>query len=70
MAEQTYKNEMFCDHCDEETIQIVYSSGHERDSSQDWQVCTKCGWRLNGISGEWNEFMTPDEVKKHYKKYL
>jgi len=64
---QTYRDEMFCDHCNDDTEQIVHSEAHERDSSGDWQICTKCGWRLSGYSSEWNEFDTPEAVEKRYK---
>lgn len=65
---ETYRDIMYCDHCDKDTEQIIHSSGHERDGSGDWQVCTECGWRLSGYSSEWNEFATKEDVKKWYKK--
>lgn len=66
--EETYRDTMYCDNCDEDTEQIVHSDGHERDSSGDWKVCTKCGFRMSGLTGEWNEFATQEEIKKWYKK--
>lgn len=68
MAEQTYRDEMFCDNCGKDTEQIVHDDGHERDSSGCWQVCTVCGYRRTGMSGEWSEFATQEEIKKWYSK--
>lgn len=66
--EQTYRDEMYCDHCDDDTDQIVHSDGHERDSSGDWQICLKCGYRKSGWGGGWNPFYSPEEIEKAKKE--
>ena len=52
-AARTYDTERFCDHCDDDTPHTVYESGHERDSSHDWQRCHRCDWRCSGMTGQY-----------------
>lgn len=55
-----YQDEAFCDHCDEDTQQLIRDSQHERDSSGDYRKCLKCGWIYSGYSGEYSEPYTED----------
>lgn len=50
----TYKDERWCGHCEKDTKQECFDSGHERDSSGDWQICLECGWKYSGLSGTWD----------------
>ena len=53
--QRTYiTNNNYCGHCEKDTPQEVHESGHERDSSGDWQVCLECGWRYSGLTGDWH----------------
>lgn len=54
---ETYIDEGYCDICDDITEQEYHDSGHERDSSNDWRVCLKCGATYSGFTGDW----TPKE---------
>lgn len=58
---KTYEDELYCDHCEEDTIQEVFDSEHERDSSNDWRICKKCRWRYSGWSGKWSPPSEEDE---------
>lgn len=44
--------ERYCDHCEADTQQRCIDSGHERDSSGDYQECLVCGWHRWGF-GDW-----------------
>lgn len=50
---EEYDDERFCTHCGESTPHVCFDSGHERDSSWDWQECKVCRWKCTGISGEY-----------------
>lgn len=56
MKSKTYKDELYCDVCDKDTQQEVFESGHERDSSGDWQRCLECGAYRYGLSGSWDKY--------------
>lgn len=43
----------YCDHCKKDTQQNCRDSGHERDSSDEWQECLTCHWFKSGMSSEW-----------------
>lgn len=47
----TYHDTRFCTHCDAETDHLCRDSGHERDSSRDWQQCLVCKRYQFGHSG-------------------
>ncbi len=49
MLPNQYEDERFCEHCEKETPHTCYDSGHERDSSNDYQKCQVCGWWLLGM---------------------
>lgn len=49
-----YQNQCFCPHCNTDTIQICRDDQHERDSTQDFRICTICGYQYNGYSGKYN----------------
>lgn len=59
--EEKYEDERYCGNCEEYTLQICHDSGHERDSSNDWQECKKCGWTKSGWSDTWHP---PIEIEK------
>ena len=42
-----------CHHCEMDTLHRCKDSGHERDSSQDYQECKLCGWWKLGMDGEY-----------------
>lgn len=44
MPTPEYRDERFCGHCQADTDHICRDDTHERDSSQDYQCCTVCGW--------------------------
>lgn len=43
VTNEVYEMESFCDNCQTETLQKIKSGGHERDSSNDIQICMVCG---------------------------
>lgn len=47
------EDERYCKICNKYTRQLCYDSGHERDSSHDWQECLECGGRYSGYTGKW-----------------
>lgn len=47
-----YDDERFCAHCDRDTPHTCRDGGHERDSSNDYQKCTVCGWYKFGFMRE------------------
>lgn len=49
-----YLDERFCDHCNARTEHNCRDSGHERDSSADYQECLTCHWYCMGMSGEYH----------------
>jgi hypothetical protein len=65
---------LYCPHCDAETLQHVWESGHERDGSNDWQECTICHWRYSGLTGKWQapRLSSADEEKRQrlWQEYL
>jgi hypothetical protein len=48
-----YVDTRFCDHCDDDTWHRCSDSGHERDSSWDYQECLKCKWYKFGLSAKY-----------------
>jgi hypothetical protein len=46
---ENYTDERYCEHCDLETNHNCRDGEHERDSSDDFEECLKCGWWKNGI---------------------
>lgn len=48
-----YEDERFCDHCDRYTQHRCKDSGHERDSSWNYQECLMCHWYKYGINDEY-----------------
>ncbi len=44
-----YSDVRFCWHCNCDTEHLCRDSGHERDSSGDYQECTACRWYETGI---------------------
>jgi hypothetical protein len=51
--DREYNDTRHCDHCDKDTPHECYDSGHERDSSNDWQRCLVCRWRASGMTGQY-----------------
>lgn len=49
-----YLDERLCKHCDTDTKHRCKDSGHERDSSGDYQECLVCKWWMTGYSYEYN----------------
>ena len=49
-----YIDERHCDHCDKDTNHRCKDSGHERDSSGDYQECLVCKWWMTGYRREYN----------------
>ena len=49
-----YLDECYCDNCKKYTQHDCKDSGHERDSSGDYQECLECNWYSFGMSGEYN----------------
>lgn len=43
-----YFDEMWCPVCKKDTRQFIHDSEHERDSSNDWRICSGCCSRLDG----------------------
>lgn len=54
MNPNEYNDEMFCDHCEKDTIHLIRYSGHERDSSGDYFECLTCHWWRTGATDELN----------------
>jgi dCTP deaminase len=52
--EKEFEMVSFCPSCDTETTHLMRPSGHERDSSGDYERCLACGWWKTGISDEWS----------------
>jgi hypothetical protein len=50
-AEHEFEMEIWCTHCGKETSHLCRPSGHERDSSQDYEECLECRWYGYGIDG-------------------
>jgi hypothetical protein len=50
-TEREYQDEEFCEHCQADTPHTIYTTGHERDSSGDWQRCNVCRWTERGMNG-------------------
>lgn len=48
-----YKDIDYCPHCNKETEQVFKSADHERDSSNDTQTCTVCGYWKSGYTDNW-----------------
>ena len=40
-----YDDNMRCEKCGKETLHLVYSDMHERDSSGDYDICVVCGYK-------------------------
>ena len=57
---RTYIDILYCSHCDKDTKQEVYETGHERDASQDRFKCLECNYTKYGLSGEY-ELYEDDE---------
>lgn len=53
-----YEDERFCHHCKKTTNHKCRDSGHERDSSSDYQECLECHWWQLGIM-RWDEYHPP-----------
>lgn len=49
--EDYYEDDRHCKHCDRTTSHNCRDSGHERDSSGDYQECNVCGYWSTGLSG-------------------
>ena len=58
MNEEYYEDERFCYHCKKVTNHKCKDSGHERDSSQDYQECLECKWYSLGLTGH-TEYYPP-----------
>lgn len=54
-------DEMWCGHCDNDTIHICRYDTHERDSTQNFFVCTECRWAYHGLSGKYDK---PDDYSE------
>lgn len=48
MVTEYYDDERYCENCKEDTWHSCRDSTHERDSSDDYQECKKCGWWMTG----------------------
>lgn len=62
--ERTYTDILWCDICNKDTEQTVHDSGHERDSSGDWQECMECGAYFSGLTGKWEPKHVSESVPK------
>lgn len=51
MSSEYYEDTRFCDNCDRYTKHRCKDTGHERDSSWDYQECLVCHWYAMGIDG-------------------
>jgi hypothetical protein len=49
---EEYTDERFCENCDTYTSQICRDSGHERDSSGDYEECLVCRWYKSGLTNK------------------
>jgi hypothetical protein len=49
-----YEEECFCEHCQKDTMHLVFETGHERDSSGDWRECLECKWTCSGLTDRYN----------------
>lgn len=45
----TYKDIRRCNNCDDDTEHFCRDSDHERDDSNDYEECLKCGWWMTGM---------------------
>lgn len=54
---ESYEDMANCPHCHKETRHLFRDSGHERDSSGDYQKCLECHWWAYGMSP--NEYRPP-----------
>lgn len=50
-----YNDTEFCEHCKKDTMHLIYESGHERDSSNDWRQCLTCHWTWNGFDNKYHQ---------------
>lgn len=68
MSSRTFIDDgYYCAICQKDTKQEIHESGHERDSSGDWQRCLECGARYSGYTGKWEAAeLEPEEAKKAY----
>lgn len=46
-------DELYCDNCKKDTMQYVFESGHERDSSNDRFECMDCRFIKHGLTGKY-----------------
>lgn len=56
-----YKDELYCDHCNDDTQHRIVDSEHERDSSNDYFECLKCGWWYFGMCFELSPPLNDDD---------
>lgn len=61
-GEKEYEDEGYCAICGEWTPQTIHPSSHERDSSDEWKVCHKCGGTYSGYDGYWEPKKKDDEM--------
>jgi hypothetical protein len=52
---ETYEDVRFCKRCDSHTLHNCRDSGHERDSSGDYEECKICRYYRFGMSGKQHE---------------
>lgn len=52
--QKEYKDEYFCEHCGKDTMHLVKSYEHERDSSGDLFECLVCHYWRGGLTDEQN----------------
>lgn len=55
MNQKTHTDTAYCPFCDGETQHLYISVNHERDSSNDKEICLSCNAYRYGISNEWNK---------------
>ena len=59
-----YVDKRYCGHCNNDTMQECRDSGHERDSSNDYQECLACHWYKCGMNPHWEP---PFEEKQEWE---
>lgn len=55
---EIFEDEGWCDICKAKTMRTFYLSGHERDSTNDWQHCHVCKGRWSGYTGTWEKYQS------------
>ena len=71
MKQEYFDESGYCPRCPEYTLHYYYIQGHERDSSQDYQVCLECGLTQTGYGDDYEaDNETLDRLRRKYEILL